>query len=384
MVGLVRIHLLSIPNTIAAPWYVTCPFTQKVVKLAKMLTRERHHVIHYGAELSNVVCAENVTVVWTNDIERSHPWHLPLRDGPPLLNYFSEVHRTFLKNAIHEIGERKQPGDILLATFGGWHRPVAMHHPDLICIEPGIGYPEGVFADNRVFESYAIMHAYQTNSAAMSATNAHWYDAVIPIAFDPAEFIFRLSKEDYLLFMGRLHKGKGLHVAMQIAEATKQNLIVAGYGAIGDIEIKDTKYVKFVGSVAGDEKMQLLAGARAVICASHFLEPFNAVQIEAMMSGTPVISSDWGAFAEYNPHGLTGFRCKSFEQFCWAAKHVEDILGGDCRKWAERFSLERIAPHYTDYFKTVADAYNGGDGWFAAHPERKDLSASSFTNDAFF
>lgn len=350
--------------------------------MGRMLTAEGHYVIHYGCEGSDVECRDEVTITAHADIRKSYPGHDPLQDGPPLLKPTDPIFETFTKNAIREIGERKQPGDILLATFGGWHKPIADAHPDMIVIEPGIGYPDGAFADNRVFESYAIMHAYQTTKAAQSATNEFWYDAVIPIAFDPAEFTFQGKKGDHLLFMGRLNKGKGLHVAMQMAEATKTKLMVAGYGTT-DIPTVNTKYVEFVGSVSGDARIRLLGSAKAVICASHFLEPFNAVQIEAMMCGTPVISSDWGAFAEYNPNGLTGYRCKSFEQFCWAADHVTDIIPQDCRKWAERFSLENIAPHYTDYFQTVADTY-GKKGWYEPRPDRKTMGSASFTNDAFF
>lgn len=372
-----RLHLLSVPNTIAAPWYVTCPFTQKVVKMARMMTAQGHHVIHYGHEFSQVKCAEHVSVTHIEDL----PSH-NMCDGPPLLSFDDAIFKKFTENAVREIRARVQPGDILLCTFGGWHKAVAQEFPDLIVIEPGIGYPNGAFAENRVFESYAIMHAYQTNAAATTPSNDFWYDAVIPIAFDPAEFTFRDRKDDFLLFMGRLLKSKGLHIAMGVAEATKQKLIVAGYGANGDIDMRDTKYVKFVGSVVGEERRKLLSTAKAVLCPSLFLEPFNAVQIEAMMSGTPVISSDWGAFAEYNPHGQTGYRCKNFEQFCYASTHTHDLDPHNIRLWASRFSLDEIAPHYTDYFKTVTDCY-GKKGWFEPRPERKTLRTASFQNDAF-
>jgi glycosyltransferase involved in cell wall biosynthesis len=351
--------------------------------MARMLTGEGHHVIHYGEALSKVECAEHVVVTRKADIEKSYPGHEPLLDGPPLLKLTDPILDIFTKQAIVEIGVRKQPGDILLATFGAWHKPIADAHPGLITIEPGIGYPTGAFADNRIFESYAIMHAYQGQKAAVTASNEYWYDAVIPIAFDPAQYTFEETKGEFLLFMGRLHKGKGLHVAIQMAEATKTPLLVAGYGHVGDIKLTDSKYVTHIGSVSGERKKYFLSRAKAVICASHYLEPFNAVQIEAQMCGTPVISSDWGAFAEYNPNGLTGYRCKSFEQFVWAAQHVHELDTRKIRKWAERFSLENIAPHYTDYFQTVADAY-GGKGWYELHPDRKTLRSASFTNDAFF
>src|ERR1035437_2626552 len=219
-----RIHLLSVPNTIAAPWYTICPFTSKVVKLGRMLTKEGHHVIHYGCEGSEVVCAEHVTVTTPADIEASYPGHDPMQSGPPLLTIHDPIFKTFLTNAIREIGTRKQPGDILLATFGVWHQVIMFEHKDMICIEPGIGYPNGATAPNRIFESYAIMHAYQTNAMSTTPSNDFWYDAVIPVPFDPAEFTFRADKEDYLLFLGRVIEGKGAHIAEQIAEATKTNL----------------------------------------------------------------------------------------------------------------------------------------------------------------
>jgi glycosyltransferase involved in cell wall biosynthesis len=377
-----RIHLLGLPHTVSAPWYTTCPFTSKVVKLGRMLTAEGHHVIHYGHEQSQMSCAEHVTVTTNKDLGASYGrWDQAVK-GPPMLALGDQAHTSFLTNTIAEIAKRKQPLDIILSTFGTWHKPVSFEHDDLINIEPGIGYPNGAFADFRVFESYAIMHAYQTNKAANEASNDHWYETVIPIAFDTKEFPFREKKEDYLLFMARMNKGKGVHVAKQIAEETKTQLIVAGFPG-WDEPTTDSKYVKHVGVIAGRERVGLLSGAKAIICASHYLEPFGAVQLEAQMCGTPVISSDWGSYAEYNPHGLTGYRCRSFEQFVWAANHVHELDTRKIRKWAEGFSLEKIAPHYTDFFQTAVDTYDG-KGWYQPRPERTSLRAGAFTNDAFF
>lgn len=367
-----RIHLLAVPNTISAPWYTTCPFTSKVVKLGRMMSAEGHTVIHYGCEGSDVICAEHVSVTTPADIEASYPGHDPMKSGPPLLTIHDPIFKTYLTNAIREIGFRKQPGDLLLATFGVWHKVIMFEHSDMICIEPAIGYPDGATAPNRIFESYAIMHAYQTNKMSTTPSNDFWYDAVIPVPFDPAEFTFQPVKEDYLLFMGRLIEGKGTKIAAAVAEATKTTLLMAGQGTG-----VDTQYVKHIGMVDAKERSRLMSGAKALICPSLYMEPFCCSHVEAEMCGTPVISTDWGAFTEYNPHGLTGYRCKTFEQFIWAANHVNDLDPYKIRTWAEKFSLDKIAPLYTDYFKSVSACY-GGEGWFEPRPDRASLSTAVF------
>jgi glycosyltransferase involved in cell wall biosynthesis len=371
-----RFHVLGIPHTISTPLYSSCAFTQKVVKLCKMLTDEGHHVIHYGHQDSKVSCAEHVTIVSARDLSQSYPGHHWRKQGWPQFSKNDLCYSRFYAGATAEIAIRKQPGDFLLCSFGDFHKPVADAHPDLIAVESGIGYPNGVFAKFRVFESYAIMHAYQGNAAAMHSSNDFWYDTVIPNAFDLDDFDFCNKKKDYLLFLGRLNSGKGLHIATQIAEATKTKLIVAGAGGVA--VIADSKYVEYVGVVGPKKRRELLSDAKATICASTFLEPFCGVQIESMLSGTPVISSDWGAFGEYNIHGKTGFRCKTFEQFVWAASNTHTLNNCFCRSYGERFSLGQIAPHYTAYFESVADIF-GGKGWYEPHDDRKSLRYTSFS-----
>ena len=165
-------------------------------------------------------------------------------------------------------------------------------------------HPDGGFAPYRIFESNTILSAYHGQSSIKTSINNFWYDAVIPNAYDPEDFTYRVEKGDYFLFLGRQTSAKGAHIAEQIAKEAGIKLIAAG---AGDHKFKD--HVASVGVVGPQARAQLLATSKAVLCPSTFMEPFCGVQIEAMLSGTPVISSDWGAFTEYIV-GLTGYRRK--------------------------------------------------------------------------
>jgi glycosyltransferase involved in cell wall biosynthesis len=364
-----RFHILGIPHTITTPEYSTCAFTQKVVKLCKLLKAQGHYVIHYGHEDSKVECDEHVTVTKRYDLSKSYGDYDWRKNGWVPFQFTDWVYKVFSTKVFLEIEVRKQPGDFLLCTFGIGHKAIADAHSDMIVCESGIGYPSGGYAPYRVFESYAIMHAYQGQKLIEWAQNDRWYDAVIPNYFDMADFEYSSEKDDYFLFLGRVNAGKGVHIAQQIAKTTDTRLIVAGNG---DFTFDPDAKIERVGVVGPAERSKLLSRAKATICASTFMEPFCGTQIESMLSGTPVISSDFGAFAEYNLHGITGFRCKTFEQFEWAARNTDKIRPADCRTWGENFSLEKIGLRYDEYFTSVADSRTSG-GWYTKHPNRKNL-----------
>ena len=67
--------MLAVPHAITTPEYSSCAFTQKVVKMSKMLKSRGHTVIHYGHEDSTVECDENVAVTTNEDLEKSYPGH---------------------------------------------------------------------------------------------------------------------------------------------------------------------------------------------------------------------------------------------------------------------------------------------------------------------
>ena len=352
-------HILGLPHTVSSKVFNACAYTQKVVKFGKMMTERGHEVIHYGHEDSDLPCTEHVSVLTNDDFMRvygTHDW----RSKFFTYNTQDDAYQTFYKNAIREIGKRKQKNDFLLPFWGSGVRPICDAHPDMIVVEPGIGYAGGHWARWKVFESYAIYHAY-CGLKNVGQCNQDWYDVVIPNYFDPEDFTFSADKEDYFLYMGRVYNGKGVNVAIQATEKAGVKLIIAGQKEEG---YKLPDHVEYMGYADVETRKRLMSKAKASFLPSMYVEPFGGVQIENLLSGTPTITTDWGSFAENNIHGKTGYRCRTMGDFVDAVENIDQIKPADCRKFGENFTLEKVAPMYEKYFEDVLDVY-AGKGWYS-------------------
>lgn len=364
-----RIHLLgtfNTPTTLKDDG-IGNAFSSKVVRMARILKKLGHYVMFYGVTGSEVECDEFIPVSTKEILKQTYGEWNPekvygCRDG-------DFAHREFNRNAINEINKRKLFGDFLLCSFGNYQKEIADNVNIEDTIEIGIGYT-GSFAKYRIFESKFIQN---WTYGAERKDSGNFYDTVIPGCFDPADFEYTRNKDDYYLYLGRIITRKGIFVAQQVCEKIRAKLIVAGFSYDEKDNTWDAKAykefiklpnVEYVGFAGLEKRKQLMSKAKGLFMPTLYLEAFGYVAIEAMMSGTPVITTDFGAFPETVKHGVSGYRCKTFSEFVWAAKNIDKLKAEDCRKWAiDNFSLENTVKKYDDYFNQILGLY--GKGWYS-------------------
>lgn len=367
-----RFHALGIPHTITREDYSACAFTQKVLKWCRMMTRRGHTVYHYGHEDSVVECTEHIAVTTQDDLRIAYgdyDWRKEFFKH----NVADHAHQTFYRNAIVAIGERKQKHDFILCFWGRGHTPVSDAHPDCVAVEPGIGYLHEFSTNFAVFESYSVMN----QTYGLCKSQPRWYDAVIPNYFDLKDFTVNLEPDDYYAFVGRLIPDKGVAIAVEITARLGVKLKIAGQGNLKELlGVEELPpHVEMVGYVDIPARNTLMGNAKALFAPTHFNEPFGGVVVEAMMCGTPVITSDWGAFSETVLHGFTGYRCRTMEHFLFAAKQVLKLDRRLVADWARNnYSLEAVAPMYEEYFGMIQDVYQGAGFYeYRYADEREDL-----------
>jgi glycosyltransferase involved in cell wall biosynthesis len=359
-----RFHVLGLSHTKTTKGYWACAFTHKVRLICKMLTERGHTVFHYGTDGSDPVCTENVTVLDDATFQATHgayDWRI---DGFNI-ERDNDAFRVFTENAIAEVGKRIESEDFILATFGWNHKPVCDAFPHNFGVESGIGYPN-TWSKYRVFESYAWLHFNLGKEG--HCNDPSFYDVVIPNYYDLPDYPFQSKKKDYFFFIGRPTPLKGLEVAADVCKKIGVKLYAAGQGKVPDgIECEH------LGVISHEERNRWVGGARALWVPTLYVEPFGSVAIEAQLYGTPVICTDFGAFTETVLHGITGYRCRTFEQFVWAAKNVHLLDPEKIRSWAAtNFSLQRAGQLYEEYFQMLADLRTP-QGWYSTRGARINL-----------
>lgn len=380
-----RFHMLGLVHLPASKEYLSCAFTQKNIKLSKMLTDMGHEVIYYGAEGSNGITASKIVKTHTladirrdygtgdNRFELGYDW----RNTDFKHDFNTEKKSSTLKyyvNATEHINKIKRPDDFLLCTQGYYFKPIADAVKLFLTCESGIGYRGSVKGWWRAFESSYIQNYTYGHEGQLACINGSYYDRVIPNYFDPADIKYSEKKGDYFLFIGRIIKRKGILTAYLTSKAVGSKLIIAGQGGRihpdGSLSDSDpTEFTiphdsdwEYIGFADLKLRKSLMAHAKAVFVPTEYLEIFGGVHIEAMLSGTPVITTDFGVFPQTVRNGVNGFRCNTLQDFVNAANYVDFLSPEVIRKSAEQYLTSRVSIQYQKWFSDLYQVYLSTDG----------------------
>jgi glycosyltransferase involved in cell wall biosynthesis len=345
-----RIHLLAPPNVQTTKEYYLDGFCTATIRFARLLRLLGHTVFLYASEDNDAPCDELVTIITKEEQAEATGGCEYYREIP------SASHPEWVianVRTIREIGKRKQPRDLICSIGGLAQKPIADAHPELMFVEYCVGYL-GTFSPYRVFQSNAWRHYIYGRSNDLTG---RYFEDVIPAFLEPEEFPFRETKEPFVLYVGRLDTVKGIYVACESAKRAGVPLKIMGPGDFNN----GMSYGEYLGTPDEKTRNEWMSRASAVICPTQYLEPFGSIAAEAQMCGTPVISTDFGAFTETVENLRTGFRCRYLGEFVEAIRQVKTLDFGYIRDMAiKKFSLHSAMYEYDRYFKRLELLWDNG------------------------
>lgn len=420
-----RLHVVSLPHTQVTADFPSCAFTQKVRRFCRMMSDRGHEVLLYAGERTDAPCTELITCISENkrrkmvgdrhytEADWSHPYwngfnarviealeeRLQPRDFICLIGGWSHkpIADAFPNHVSVEFGIGYAG---TFARFRVFESYAWMH----MVYGAEAGNPGA--KDGQWFDAVIPNQIDDTEIGEALSDRSKRYDKIYwaegkhdgpvgPDMWPPSDYIdvatgFALSgppntvedeitrlasvtkhnrrvrewrkahplEPPYALYVGRLIDRKGFRIAQDVCQAKGVELILAGPGSE-----RGSGYGRFVGEVDAATRATLMAGARCLFAPTQYVEPFGTVTIEAMACGTPVICTDWGAFTETIQHGVHGFRCRTFAEFCAALDRVSELDPWRIRADAlRRFSMATVAQQYEDYFNRLATVFD--KGWY--------------------
>jgi glycosyltransferase involved in cell wall biosynthesis len=162
-----------------------------------------------------------------------------------------------------------------------------------------------------------------------------------------------------LIFLGRIHPDKGVHLAIEVARSSGLPLLIAGI-------IQDRAYfreqvqphlnqaIRYVGPVDVPGKNALFARARALLHLNTIPERFGLVLAEANAAGVPVIAMDLGSCREVIQDGQTGLLVNNAHEAVQALGCIDKIDPNACRQRVRQcFSIETMVEAYERAYRKI-------------------------------
>lgn len=203
----------------------------------------------------------------------------------------------------------------------------------------------------------------------------------------------RPSKGDHGVVLGRISALKGQHLAARLAHRLGKKLVLAGpvgpyhrpgelTAALNDpagsaLSYPDVRYwleqvaphvdgelVRWVGTVAGARRDELVATATAALFPLRWEEPGGTAVVESLALGTPVIGLRRGCLPELVEQGVTGLLADDEDGLAEAWQQADRLSPAACAaSAAARFTPARAADEYLALYRRIQ----------ALGPSRDDL-----------
>jgi glycosyltransferase involved in cell wall biosynthesis len=188
------------------------------------------------------------------------------------------------------------------------------------------------------------------------------YLATVYNGIDLSLYPLQQSAGNDLIFLGRIHPDKGVHLAIAAARLSGLPLLIAGIIQDRDYfreqvePYLDDRQIRYLGTVDVRGKNELFARARALLHLNTIPERFGLVLAEANAAGVPVIAMNLGSCREVIADGRTGFLVNTVSDAVQALQRLPEIDRSVCRKHVrQHFSIETMVAAYERVYETIFD-----------------------------
>lgn len=186
------------------------------------------------------------------------------------------------------------------------------------------------------------------------------YLATVYNGIDLSLYPLRPSGGDALIFLGRIHPDKGVHLAIEVAHASGLPLLIAGivqdrgyFEECVKPHLNDSS-IQYIGPVDAVGKNELFARALVLLHLNTIPERFGLVLAEANAAGVPVIAMDLGSCREVISHGTTGFLVNNVTEAVGFLERLPEITRQACRRRVEEhFSIATMVEAYERVYATI-------------------------------
>jgi glycosyltransferase involved in cell wall biosynthesis len=188
------------------------------------------------------------------------------------------------------------------------------------------------------------------------------YLATVYNGIDLSLYPLQQSHGDHLIFLGRIHPDKGVHLAIEVARLSGLPLLIAGIiqnKTYFREEVEphlDNRQIRYIGPVGVPGKNELFARARVLLHLNTIPERFGLVLAEANAAGVPAIAMNLGSCGEVIKDGRTGFLVNTVTEAVQALQRLGEIDRTACRERVQRlFSIDSMVGAYERVYRKIFD-----------------------------